>query len=302
MIQGNISANNDALFKQLIAKIVRFYAQHLNNQHWGEQIAFNSDNTISIGLVYVSANKNLLEKTWAPLIAWLNKHKSDYKQKIQFFPIAPDKLYDYDFWHINFPNNVVKNKAKSARPGQFWWASNTGEVNRYWYIYQSWWLPIRLFEKQNQKKLSRTIFKASQLATVSFHINKGLSGVSEDALQRGLQTSVNPTVNKAAALLIMSAGNDHLDKKKGMDEAAKISRAIQLFTQLALNSGAYANEADYFQKNWQEAFWGINYPALLKIKRQYHPSGLFYCHHCVGSEFWTSDGMCKTSAQLVTAA
>ncbi|NDU12978.1 hypothetical protein FWH90_07840, partial [Francisella tularensis subsp. holarctica] len=54
----------------------------------------------------------------------------------------------------------------------------------------------------------------------------------------------------------------------------------------APDAGTYANEADYFQKNWQQVFWGSNYSKLLKIKNKYDPNGLFYCHHCVGSEYW----------------
>ncbi|MDE4982285.1 BBE domain-containing protein, partial [Francisella tularensis subsp. holarctica] len=46
------------------------------------------------------------------------------------------------------------------------------------------------------------------------------------------------------------------------------------------------NEADYFQKNWQQVFGGSNYSKLLNIKNKYDPNGLFYCHHCVGIEYW----------------
>jgi FAD/FMN-containing dehydrogenase len=50
------------------------------------------------------------------------------------------------------------------------------------------------------------------------------------------------------------------------------------------DSGSYVNETDYFEPDWQHAFWGDNYPKLLAIKRAYDPHGLFTCHHCVGSE------------------
>ena len=47
------------------------------------------------------------------------------------------------------------------------------------------------------------------------------------------------------------------------------------------------------KKNWQQVFWGDNYNRLLKIKNKYDPNGLFYCHHCVGSEYWQEGGMCR---------
>ena len=56
-----------------------------------------------------------------------------------------------------------------------------------------------------------------------------------------------------------------------------------------------ANEADYFEPDWSNSFWGSNYPRLLQIKKQVDPAGLFVCHHCVGSEEWTEDGMCRKS-------
>lgn len=73
--------------------------------------------------------------------------------------------------------------------------------------------------------------------------------------------------------------------------------------------GSYWNEADYYDYEWQESFWGVRnvevgissshfmtqdkYPALLEVKRKYDPRGLFICHHCVGSEEWTADGNCR---------
>lgn len=43
--------------------------------------------------------------------------------------------------------------------------------------------------------------------------------------------------------------------------------------------GAYNNEADVGEPDWQNAFWGKNYPRLLEAKRKWDPTGLFYVHH-----------------------
>lgn len=61
-------------------------------------------------------------------------------------------------------------------------------------------------------------------------------------------------------------------------------------------SGAYLNEADFRQPNYQEEFFGENYAKLLAIKKKYDPSNLFYAIKSVGSDAWTvaADGrMCR---------
>jgi hypothetical protein len=50
----------------------------------------------------------------------------------------------------------------------------------------------------------------------------------------------------------------------------------------------YWSETDYFLEDFQGSYWGAEkYAKLLKVKAKYDPTGLFVCHHCVGSEFWT---------------
>jgi FAD/FMN-containing dehydrogenase len=56
---------------------------------------------------------------------------------------------------------------------------------------------------------------------------------------------------------------------------------------------SYFNETDYFEKDWQRAFWGTNYARLAAIKQKYDPDGLFYVHHGVGSEQWSADGFVR---------
>jgi FAD/FMN-containing dehydrogenase len=53
---------------------------------------------------------------------------------------------------------------------------------------------------------------------------------------------------------------------------------------LAPGAGAYVNEADYFEPDWQASFWGANYPRLREIKQRYDPANIFRVHHGVGSE------------------
>ncbi|RYO76372.1 hypothetical protein DL762_007065 [Monosporascus cannonballus] len=65
--------------------------------------------------------------------------------------------------------------------------------------------------------------------------------------------------------------------------ANEITPALEAVTP---GSGAYLNEGNFAQKNWQEEFYGANYRRLLKIKEKYDPDSLFYATAAVGSENW----------------
>ncbi|KAG8673900.1 hypothetical protein FPOAC2_07401 [Fusarium poae] len=68
----------------------------------------------------------------------------------------------------------------------------------------------------------------------------------------------------------------------------KMTEVIQPVIESATpGAGAYINEADFQQHNWQETFYGVNYDKLLKIKRKYDPEHLFYATVAVGSEEWS---------------
>jgi FAD/FMN-containing dehydrogenase len=62
-----------------------------------------------------------------------------------------------------------------------------------------------------------------------------------------------------------------------------VSACIEALRAAAPGAGAYVNECDFFQPDWQRAFWGSNYPRLAAVKRRYDPSGLFTVHHGVGT-------------------
>jgi hypothetical protein len=64
-------------------------------------------------------------------------------------------------------------------------------------------------------------------------------------------------------------------------------------TNIVPNAGAYVSESNFFEDDWQQSFWGPNYPRLLAIKDKYDPDGLFFVHHGVGSERWGDDGFTR---------
>jgi hypothetical protein len=53
---------------------------------------------------------------------------------------------------------------------------------------------------------------------------------------------------------------------------------------LSPETGAYFNEPDSYEPEWQKAFFGDNYAKLLRIKKKYDPKNVLWCRRCVGSE------------------
>jgi FAD/FMN-containing dehydrogenase len=66
--------------------------------------------------------------------------------------------------------------------------------------------------------------------------------------------------------------------------ARLVGQTMDVLRALTPGAGSYVNETDYFEPDWQDSFWGANYPRLLEIKRRYDPHNVFRVHHGVGSE------------------
>lgn len=61
------------------------------------------------------------------------------------------------------------------------------------------------------------------------------------------------------------------------------SHLVDPIREITPNSGAYWNEADRFEPNWEQSFWGIeNYNRLKTIKEKYDPNGRFRVWNGIG--------------------
>ena len=89
------------------------------------------------------------------------------------------------------------------------------------------------------------------------------------------------------------------------DEAhARLDNQMSKWRAVSPESGAYFNEADVQEPNFQQAFFGSNYERLLRIKHDIDPWGLFYAAATVGSEDWvvvTEDGLPTQNGPLCRA-
>jgi FAD/FMN-containing dehydrogenase len=112
--------------------------------------------------------------------------------------------------------------------------------------------------------------------------------------------SVNPAFrNEESQMVVINAVTEETPAgwQAAVENIADVVMAP--LREITPNGGAYGNEADVAEPNWQQSFWGANYPKLQQIKKKYDPGMLFYVHHGVGTEGWAIDdnGIVGTGVQ-----
>jgi hypothetical protein len=56
--------------------------------------------------------------------------------------------------------------------------------------------------------------------------------------------------------------------------ARRIRQSMNQLRALTGETGSYVSESNYFfEKRWQQSYWGSTYPRLAEIKRKYDPAG-----------------------------
>ncbi|KQR78517.1 hypothetical protein ASG35_08800 [Burkholderia sp. Leaf177] len=133
----------------------------------------------------------------------------------------------------------------------------------------------------------------------------GLAGASDVARTATRDTAMNPAVLDAFALAIIAGegppafpgitGHEP-DIRSARSAAKRITEASATLRTVVPRVGSYVSESDFFERDWQDAFWGVHYPRLLAIKKSYDPDGLFFVHHGVNSEAWSDDGFTRLRA------
>jgi hypothetical protein len=291
-VGGKITATSDAAFRELLEHFVAFFRDRLNNEHWGEQVQIKGDNTLELSLAFEDMRTHDAEEVWQPFRAWIALHPDRFHVEFSAVDLPGNQLWSAAFFQRYAPDIIQTDARPDAPADRFWWAGDAEQVSAFWYAYQSRWLPIDRFQGAAATELAAALFAASRHWSVGLHINKGQSGASADAIERGQQTAMNPAVFRAAALAIIGAGASAAPGIAGHEpdlaEARRsrdgVSAAMAALRAVTPDAGSYVNETDYFEPDWQRSFWGDNYPRLLAIKHKYDPHNLFTCHHCVGSE------------------
>ena len=299
---ATIKALSDDAYRRLIAKFLAFYREALFNPHWGEQVNIGRG-FVQISMVFQGLDKQQAEAVWRPFFDWVTTSPQD------FAIVSPPNIGALPmryFWSPlllrMLPGVVVADDRPGAPQDNIFWAGNLGEAGAVWHAYQSAWLPAALLETDRRQSLADALFEAARHKGVALHCNKGLAGAPAEAIAAAKETPMNPAVVDAFALVI--AGDFEQPAYPGIpghepDAAAAPARAEAVeasmtpIRALVPRVGSYVWETNFFQPDWQSAFWGDNYARLRAIKDKYDPDGLFFVWHGVGSENWSADGFTR---------
>ncbi|KAJ7499969.1 FAD-binding domain-containing protein [Mycena latifolia] len=116
------------------------------------------------------------------------------------------------------------------------------------------------------------------------------------AANANISSGVNPAWRTAKThLIVVNAWDDDtpLAEIKTLREMFQTTQLPIMEQMSGTNAGAYGNEADVLEPNFQTTFFGqANYAKLSGIKSKYDPTDLFIVPAGVGSERWDEWGLC----------
>jgi FAD/FMN-containing dehydrogenase len=302
-----VKASSDTAFRRLLHQFIGFYRSTLFNYHWGEQAHVEPNNSLEISMVSYGLTTEEARKVWQPFLDWIAQAPADYtlKDSPHIGSMTTRHWWDLVWREQHNNHSLVADSRPGARPGDAWWDGDGGQVGWFVYAFESLWLPAALLADKSQDRLVNALFDASRHWEVELHFNKGLAGAPPEAIVAARDTATNPAVLSAFALAIIASGEGHAypglpghepNLPAARKEGDSVAKSMNELRKLAPNGGAYVSESNYFEHDWQHAYWGANYPKLQAVKKKYDPEGLFFVHNGVGSEDWSPDGFTRISS------
>ncbi|KAJ5456356.1 hypothetical protein N7530_011630 [Penicillium desertorum] len=206
----------------------------------------------------------LFDSLYRPLIAFLEQNKIQYTYYVNDFPTY------YDAYQTMSPPINITDQLPGGR------------------------LIPRSVVEQNLPDLN-TIFRNIVERNAGFLISGVMVNSSRVAYP---DNSVNPAWRDALMNVVIGAPFDYTDWDGNVARKQLITdKLMPPLEELTPGGGAYLNEPDPNQRDWQQVFYGDNYDSLLEIKRKYDPHNMLYAFKAVGSEAWTvgkNGRLCKS--------
>ena len=295
-----IKADSPSAYRRLIGLTFDFCERSLVGPHWGEQLRFGRDDTLRVSMVFQGLRRGDAVAVWQPFLDAVDAAPDLHTE---FAPLKIVSTSARDFWSPTLFKRTlgfIKADDRAGAPsGNVYWPGDQGQAGQVLHGYGSTWLSKDLLQAGRRESLADAIFAATRHRGVSLHLNKGLAGAPAEAIAAARDTAMNPAALDAFALLITGANEQPAypgiaghepDVAQARRNADAVRKAMAQIRALAPDGGAYVAESDYFQPDWQRAFWGEHHARLAAIKQRIDPDGLFFAHHGVGSERWSADG------------
>ena len=303
-VSATIKATSNAAFRRLVGRFVGFSAENLLDPHWGEIVNVKPGNTLDIQMAFQGLGQEQANAVWQPFLAWVAGAPEDFAfTRAPLIRAVPARRrWDPDFLRTQAPAAIRTDDRPGASIDNIFWSANVSEAGHFIEDFESLWLPASLLRAGRQAQLTEALLAAARHSTVEVHFQKGLAGASTDVAATARDTAMNPAVINAFALAIVaSEGPPAYPGLRGHEpdlaaarrNAKKVTEAMAELRKVAPDGGSYMAESSFFEADWQKSYWGVNYPRLLAIKKQYDPSGLFFARHGVGSEGWSDDGFTR---------
>jgi len=279
----------------------------------------NGNCGIGVSMMAAGVDKAEADSAWLPMKQWAEARNQTISYEIQSIAI-PGKY----FWNKKAVVDIIGAGISSPyvplEPERgFFNKQNLGEISGYWMWYVSRFM--RMDQILDDVRVGAKIlmdFAKNSGTYAGIHTNKAQYRASNWAVRELDKTPLHPSIKESFGLLINAMAvtsysplvdaryqnetSGYLDwaqrcNTTTLEDCQLLDPLYEAFHKLqedTPNAGSYFNEADYFEEDFQENFWGIeNYNRLLNIKNKWDPMGLFYCHKCVGSEEWEEGGMCR---------
>ncbi|KAJ5190949.1 FAD binding domain protein [Penicillium cinerascens] len=118
-----------------------------------------------------------------------------------------------------------------------------------------------------------------------------VSGVSLNVSRSAVPwNAVNPAWRDAAISFVLGTTYNYTSRMVDLQcQSLMTDSLIPRLAALSPGGGAYLNEADWKQPDWQWVFYGVHYPMLELVKQKYDPDHVFYARTAVGSEWWVQE-------------
>ncbi|HEX4849887.1 MAG TPA: FAD-binding protein, partial [Puia sp.] len=280
VVVGRIKAKDDDAYKKLIEKTMLEYRDKLFNPVWGEQIRFHSDRSVSMSMLFHGLTKNQAQDVWRDFENWTKENASDYSWTEPFgiFTLPARHMWDPAFLRNFAKDTIGIDDQPGAAPENIYWKEDGEQAGQFIHGYHSGWLSKDLLKDENIPLLTNAIYETSMMWSFAFHFNKGLAGTRPEEREAAANTSINPSVLDAFALLILAGTEGHAmpgfaghepNLQEARKNASAMRSAMEHLKKMIHTEGSYLNETDYFEENWQESFWGSNYKKLLAVKNKY---------------------------------